>query len=93
MKAYVGVDPYFLDLGTRWRSVVSLTPRSLYSGKKSPGTHWIGGWVDPKADMDDMGKRKFCTLSGLELRPLSRPAVASRCTNYAIPAPIIKYMD
>jgi hypothetical protein len=30
--------------------------------------------VDPKPGMDDMEKRKFLTLSGLELRPLGRPA-------------------
>jgi hypothetical protein len=34
----------------------------------------IGGWVDPRAGLDDVEKRKFLTLSGLELRPLSRPA-------------------
>jgi hypothetical protein len=30
--------------------------------------------VDPKAGLDDMEKRKFLTLPGLELRPLDRPA-------------------
>jgi hypothetical protein len=39
-----------------------------------PGTHWIGSWVDPRAGLDDLEKRKFFTLPGLELRPLSRPA-------------------
>jgi hypothetical protein len=29
----------------------------------------IGGWVGPRTGMD---KRKFLTLSGLELRPLGR---------------------
>jgi hypothetical protein len=29
--------------------------------------------VDPRASLDDMEKRKFLTLPGLELRPLSRP--------------------
>jgi hypothetical protein len=29
--------------------------------------------VDPRAGLDDMEKRKFLTLPGLELRPLSRP--------------------
>jgi hypothetical protein len=38
------------------------------------GTHWIGVWVDPRAGQNDMEKRKILTLSGLELRPLSRPA-------------------
>jgi hypothetical protein len=39
---------------------------------------WIGG-------LDDVEKRKFVTLPGLELRPLSRPALPSY-TDYAIPA-------
>jgi hypothetical protein len=30
--------------------------------------------VDPRAGLDDAEKRKFLTLPGLELRPLSRPA-------------------
>jgi hypothetical protein len=30
--------------------------------------------VGPKAGLDDVGKRKFLTLPGLELRPLGRPA-------------------
>jgi hypothetical protein len=40
----------------------------------SPGTHWIGGWMGPRAGLDDMENRKFLILSGLKLRPLSRPA-------------------
>jgi hypothetical protein len=30
--------------------------------------------VDPRAGLDDLEKRKFLTLPGLELQPLSRPA-------------------
>jgi hypothetical protein len=30
--------------------------------------------VDPIAGLDDVEKRKFLTLPGLELRPLGRPA-------------------
>jgi hypothetical protein len=30
--------------------------------------------VDPRAGLDDVEKRKFLTLPGLELRPLGRPA-------------------
>jgi hypothetical protein len=43
-------------------------------GRFTPGTHWIGGWVDLRAGLDDFEKRKFLTLPGLELRPLYRPA-------------------
>jgi hypothetical protein len=51
-----------------------LHPYRFTSGERSPGTHSIGGWVDPKVGLDDMEKRKFLTLPGLELRPLGRPA-------------------
>jgi len=41
-----GIVPWILDLGTRWR-VVSFTPRRFNPRERSPGTHWIGGWVGP----------------------------------------------
>jgi hypothetical protein len=39
--------------------VVNFTPWQLCPRRKSPGTHWIGGWVDPKPGLDDMEKTKF----------------------------------
>jgi hypothetical protein len=42
--------------------------------------------VDPRAGLDDVEKRKFLTLPGLELRPLALQPVASRYTDCAIPA-------
>jgi hypothetical protein len=30
--------------------------------------------MDPRAGLDDLEKRKFLTLPGLELRPFGRPA-------------------
>jgi hypothetical protein len=50
--------------------VVTFTPRPLYT----PGTHWIEGWVGPRAGLDDMEKRKFLTLPRLEIRPLGLSA-------------------
>jgi hypothetical protein len=32
-----------------------------------PGTHWIGGWVGPRAGLEDVEKRKLFTLPGLGL--------------------------
>jgi hypothetical protein len=49
-------------------------PGRFTPGERAPGTLWIGGWVDPRAGLDDSDKRKFLTLPGFELRPLSRPA-------------------
>jgi hypothetical protein len=59
MKAYGGVDVWthvFLIsalVGDEWSAsrLGLFTPR-----ERAPGTHWIGGWVDPKAGLDDMEK-------------------------------------
>jgi hypothetical protein len=49
-------------------------PDHFTPGEKDPRTHWKRGWVDPRASLDDVEKRKFLTLLGLKLRPLGRPA-------------------
>jgi hypothetical protein len=49
-------------------------PAALPAGKEPHGTHWIGGWVDLRAGLGDLEKRKFFTLPGIELLPLGRPA-------------------
>jgi hypothetical protein len=64
----------FLDLGTGWMWMVSCTPLPLYPRRKSPSTYWTGGWVDPRAGLDDMEKLKFLTPPRLEFTPLGRPA-------------------
>jgi hypothetical protein len=33
--------------------------------KTAPGTNWIGGWVGPRAGLNDRERRKFLTLPGL----------------------------
>jgi hypothetical protein len=77
MKAYEGVDVWihiFLTsalVGGEWSASRScrFTP-----GERAPFTHWIEGWVSTRARLDDVEKRKFLTLPGLELRHLGRPA-------------------
>jgi ABC-type taurine transport system ATPase subunit len=39
--------------------MVSFTPRQLY-----PGIHWIGGWVNPRAGMDAVAKRRISAPVG-----------------------------
>jgi hypothetical protein len=34
-------------------------PCRFSAGERAPGTHWIGGWVDPKAGLDNMEKQKL----------------------------------
>jgi hypothetical protein len=57
--------------GGEWSA---LHPNRFTRGERAPGTHWIGGWVDPRAGLDNLETRKFLTLLGLELRPLGLPA-------------------
>jgi hypothetical protein len=72
-----------LDLGIRWRRVVSFTPRHLYSRReRAPGTHWVGSWVGPRAGLDDVEKNLF-PLPGIEPRssrpqPITIPTELSR---------------
>jgi hypothetical protein len=72
MKPYGGVDlqiHIFLTsalAGGEWSDSLP--------GRFTPGTHWIRSLVDPRGGLDDVEKREFLTLPGLQLRPLGRPA-------------------
>jgi hypothetical protein len=77
MKTYGGVDVWIHIFLTSALAGGEWSASRLYRftlGERAPGTHWIGGWVDPRAGLDDMEKRKILPLPGLELRPLGRPA-------------------
>jgi hypothetical protein len=69
--------------------VVNFTPRPLYSRGKSPGSHWIGGWVDPRAGLEKMEKKQFLKLQGSNSKLSDLQAVASPYTDCAIPAPLL----
>jgi hypothetical protein len=45
-------------------------------GRFTLGTHWIGGWVSPRADLDIVEKQKILPLPGIEPRPFSLQPVA-----------------
>jgi hypothetical protein len=76
MKMYGGVDVQihiFLTsalAGVEWSAS---RPGRFTPGERAPGIHWIRGWMDPRASLDDVEKRKFLTLPGLHLRPLGLP--------------------
>jgi hypothetical protein len=75
--AYGGVDVWihiFLTsalAGGEWSASRS---GSFIPGESPRYPLEIGGLVDPRAGLDDLEERKFLTLPGLELRPLSRLA-------------------
>jgi hypothetical protein len=77
MKAYGEVDVWIHTILTpalaeNERS--ASRPCRVTPWERAPGAHCIGGWVAPKADLDDAEKRKFLPPLGLELRPLGLPA-------------------
>jgi hypothetical protein len=59
------IDPHFLDLGISWRWVARFTPLALTLGERATDTHWIGGWIGPRAGLDDTKQRNFLTLPEL----------------------------
>jgi hypothetical protein len=51
MKTYGGVDEYthvFLTSASR--------PGRFITTERIPATHWIGGWLGPRAGLNDMEK-------------------------------------
>jgi hypothetical protein len=68
MKTCGRFDVYihvFLTSALVW--VVSFTPLPFYPWGRSPGTHWIGGWVGPRTGLDDMERRKILPKPGFEI--------------------------
>jgi hypothetical protein len=76
MKAYVRVheEIHIFLTSALVGGVWSASRPGRFTPGKCPGTHWIGGWVGPRAGLDDVENRKFLTLPGQKLRFLGRPA-------------------
>jgi hypothetical protein len=77
MEVYAGVDVFmyihiFLTSALAGGEWSASRPGRFTPGVRTPGSYWIGGWVDPRDDLDDFQKREFLTLPGLELRTLGR---------------------
>jgi hypothetical protein len=76
MKAYGGMDVQihiFLTSALAGGEWSASRPGRFTPRGKAPGTHWIRGWVGPRAGLDDLEKRKYLTPPGLELLTLGRP--------------------
>jgi hypothetical protein len=59
---------------------VSVTPRPHFTrGKNTPSTHWIGGWVGPRACLDTEGKVKIIYVC-----QGSNPIVQSAVRHYTV---------
>jgi hypothetical protein len=63
-RVHIRIDAFSTSalVGGEWSASCSgrLTP-----WERAPSTHWIGGWVDPRAGLDDMEKRKLLSLPDL----------------------------
>jgi hypothetical protein len=73
-----GIAPTHTMLGTRWGWVVSVAPLPRFTpGERTSGTHWIEGWVSPRAGLDAGARRKIlCPCRGSNLdRPIVQPVV------------------
>jgi hypothetical protein len=56
-----------LELGTRWRWVVSFAGLPLYPSGRDPSVHWIGGWVGSRAGVVEKRKILHCRESNAGL--------------------------
>jgi hypothetical protein len=61
MKAYAGMVVFMTSAlaGGEWSA--------SRLGESAVGTYWIEGWVGPRTSLDDIEKRKFLPVLGLEL--------------------------
>jgi hypothetical protein len=73
-----------LDLGNKWRWVVSLCPCRFNPGERRTGNHWIRSWVNLSAGADSVEYRNICS-SHRESNP-GRPARSYRYSDWDIPA-------
>jgi hypothetical protein len=80
MKAYWGsggIALRILNLGTDdWLASCIF---SFTSSEKAPGTHWLGGWVGPRTDLDVVAKRKIPSPCRDSNPPIIQP-IAQRYT-------------
>jgi hypothetical protein len=83
MKAYGGVHVQIHVFSTS--TLVGEDWSASCPGRFIPGTHWIGGWVGPKAGLDEVERKKILPLPVLEPLPFRCPARSQSL--YQLPYP------
>jgi hypothetical protein len=91
MKTYGGsgcIAPQFLTSALDGGEWSASRPGRFTPGERAHGTHWIGGWVGPRAGLDAAEKIKFSPQPGFEPRPAAIPTacVHVEVINYAMRA-------
>jgi hypothetical protein len=93
MKTYWGsggIIPRIFDLSTLDGGEWSASrPGRFNPRERARGTHWIGGWVGPRAVLDAVVKRKITSprRESNPRTPIVQP-IAQRYTDWAITAQI-----
>jgi hypothetical protein len=76
MNTYGGVDVQmyvFLTSALVGDELSASCSDRFNPGERAPGTHWVRGWMGPRAGVGIMEKCKFLTLPRFELRLFGRP--------------------
>jgi hypothetical protein len=79
----VGIVPPFLHLCARWRWVVIFTAWPLFPWGQFLSNYRIGGWMDPRDDLDPVKNRKILAPVGNWTSGVH--PVARRYTDWATP--------
>lgn len=67
MSLELFVMQYFLTFNTRWRSSGQhLVSATSLLGKKAPDTDYVSDWMDLRATLGLVAKRRISTLLGIE---------------------------
>jgi hypothetical protein len=77
MKAWGsgGVGPSFLTLALNEGECSASHPGRVTRGERKPGTQWVSGWMDPRAGLNPVEKRKISFPAGNRtpaIQPIAR---------------------
>jgi hypothetical protein len=75
------IAPSILTLALQWSDS---RPNRLTPGENAPSTHWVGGWLGPRAGLDAVEKRKI-PATARNRNPAFQP-VARRYTDCGFPS-------
>jgi hypothetical protein len=86
------IDPHFHTWALAGGDWSASLPSRFTPGERAAGTHWRGGWVDPRASLDDVEKKNSSPYRDSNSNPSVVQPVASRYIDYAIPASLKDYV-